>query len=211
MAADLEAEVFEEGTEEPLTLRECYDHLRLDPIDNVDSDGNGTRPDDDYIMSLVAAARSCVEEFTGVSITPKTYVLTLDSFPTSIVLPNPPFISIVSIVFDGEESSEGSDAVFEDYLVTTAGAIPVATVTPIDEWPTIETGLQAHVYFRAGYAVAGDSSEPRPLPAWARHAIYLMLDHWYNHRSAVAQANLTTLPLGVEYLLRPHRRRLGMA
>jgi len=192
---------------EPLTILECYQHLRLDPLDDIDSDGVGTRPDDALIMGYQAAAREACEAFTGLTLAAKTFTLTYSAFPAEIVIPNPPLVQVISIVYDGESSDSVMPA--EDYVVDESGELPI--IRPVSAWPTINAGNYAVVTYRAGYAVPGDESEPAPLPPWARIGILLILEHLYRNRGATTDTQPVELPLGVEYIMRPHRVRLGMA
>ena len=66
--------VIVDATSEPLTLAEARLQCRVDPIDDLDSDGNGTHPDDDLIEMLITAAREYCEQFLGVSLV-RGYVL----------------------------------------------------------------------------------------------------------------------------------------
>lgn len=46
-------------------------------------------------------------------------------------------------------------------------------------------------------SLVGDDGELLPM---ARHAILLLIGHWYNSREAVSYGTPKTLPLGYEYL-----------
>jgi uncharacterized phiE125 gp8 family phage protein len=208
MSIILQVKVVEEPSAEPLTLSELYAHLRLEALIDVDSDGNGTRPDDDLLLGLLTAAREYCEEFTGRSIAVKTYAISLDSFPDPFELPRPPFVNVVDFTYDGTESDSILVESQNFYIDTFSD---MATVQPIGSWPTIREGNRAQLTYRAGYGVPGDASDPPPLPGWARAAMLLIVEHLYANRGATADANLKELPMGVEFLLRPHRVRTGLA
>jgi uncharacterized phiE125 gp8 family phage protein len=58
------------------------------------------------------------------------------------------------------------------------------------------------VTYVAGYGPAGDD-----VPAAIRHAMLLLIGHWYEHReSVVVGGNPVQVPLAVQALLRPYRR-----
>ena len=52
--------------------------------------------------------------------------------------------------------------------------------------------------------VAGvaDSAVPAPI----KHAILLMVGHWYANREAVAPGQMHEVPMAVDALIRPYRR-----
>lgn len=55
---------------EPITLAQAKNHLRVSITD-----------DDDYISELITAAREACESFCSRSFAPKSYLMSLDSFP----------------------------------------------------------------------------------------------------------------------------------
>lgn len=199
------------ATVEPVTLAEAYLDLRLDPIDDIDSDGNGTRPDDDLIEALIAAARERCENWTGRSFAIKTYELARDDFPDddeddgNIVLPNGPVIDVVSVSY-GDESTdvllEGEDWVL-DQISTPARLVPASS-----GWPSITAATnRVRVQYRVGYGTATDS-EPTPdaIPAIAKRAIRVLVAQGYHQDEPDEQV----WPR-VQSMLRPLRVQLGMA
>lgn len=198
----MDIRIFSEPTAELFTLSECYDQLRVDPID-YDSDNVGSRPDDSYIMSLQTAARVLAEDFTGLSIAAKVYELSFESFPSPLVLPYPPFVSLLGISIDDGLSQNDIDTT--EYTVTTDERSNTATVTPVTSWPALETGSIVRVHFKSGYATADDISDLQIAPATIGMAIKLAMSYWYSNREG------EKLPEGVKCLLRPHRILRGMA
>lgn len=195
------AKVVAEPVNEPITLAECYVHLRVDP---VDSDGH---PEDELIMALARAAREYCESFTGLSLSLKTYEVRFGEFPDPLELPHPPFIALVNGVTISDEVSDNAidDATYtlDDYTGQ------FATLAPVTTWPTLADGNTVRIRYTAGY---GDESEAAgALPASIKAAMMLVLGHLYANREASTSQALTTIPLGVESLLRPYRVRLGFA
>lgn len=183
---------------EPLTLEECYRHLRIDPIE-FDSDGQGHRPDDDLILGLARAARQHCEHFTGLSLMSSDYELALDEWPEDgeIVLPRAPFLSVQEIRVSDDSSDWPLDE--SSYTVDDYSKVPYGILRPVSEWPAIEEGNQARIRFRTGPTEA------------ILAAMLLLVGHWYANREAVGNLQQQLLPLGVEALLRPYRVHLALA
>lgn len=197
---------------EPLTLEECYAHLRIVP-DEESSDL--THPDDSLILAQIGAARQFAEDFTGLSIAVKTYELALDAFPEDeIKLPHPPLVEIESVRYvDPDEVVQTVPSVqyVIDTYQTAQGAgwlFPAKGV----EWPATDDVVNAvKIRYRAGYAVDGDGSDVEPLPYTVKAALLLIVGHLYEHREEATEKALAEIPLGAKALLRPLRVRFGMA
>lgn len=193
--------------EEPITLDEARAHLRVD--DPEESDAIET----DMLLMWMAAAREYCEEFTGLSFALRTLEIALDEFPTStdvaglgIELPMGPVVSVLAVNW-GDESDE--DLAAADFVLDTYSAqhrlMPAATA-----WPSVTADTnKVKVRYLAGYGDSSDSAGP--IPRRAKAAILLVLGHLYRNREATTAEALSTLPLGVQSLLRPLRVRLGMA
>lgn len=195
------AKVVAEPLNEPLTLAECYTHLR---VVAVDSDGH---PEDDLIMALAKAAREYCENFTGLSLSLKDYEVRFTEFPDPLELPHPPFVALLNGITVSDEVSD--NALDEDTYTVNDYSGLFATIAPVTSWPTVADGTSIRIRYRAGY---GDESEAAgQLPASIKAAMLLMLGHLYANREASTEKAMTTIPLGVESLLRPHRVNLGFA
>lgn len=199
------AKVVANPSAEPLTLLEAYRHLRVDPIDSSDETG---RPDDELILGLISAAREYAENFCGVAFALKTYEATLTAFPEdngSIELPYPPFVSLLGFTLSDDISTNDLDP--ELYTLDESGDI--ATISPVNDWPTLATGNILRIRYTSGYGP--DSEAYTDVPPSVKAGIALMLGHLYRNREAAGEAMQSLIPLGVESLLRPHRVLLGFA
>ncbi len=186
---------------EPLTIQDCYDHLRLDPID---SDG---RLDDAYILTLITTAREYCENWTGLSLALKDYEIRLTAFPDTIELPHPPFVALLDGIVISDAISD--NAIDEGLYTIDDYSDEFVVIEPLTTWPALEEGNTVRIRFRAGY---GDESEAAaPLPGPIRSAVLLIVGHLYANREATTERAMVNLPLGVNSLLRPYRTRLGMA
>jgi len=198
-----------DATSEPVTLIEARLQCRVDPIDSLDSDGNGTHPDDDLLEALITAARQYCENFLGLTLTPKTLEIALDEWPTDddgiIELPMGPVSSIVSINVGTSSDSlmDPDDYVLDDFSVPNR-LVPATTWTAI----TAETNT-IRIIYTVGYDGPNSSDGPA-LPKTIVQAMKLLIADWYKHREDT-DAGDERIPNGVLSLLRPHRIRLGMA
>jgi uncharacterized phiE125 gp8 family phage protein len=204
--------------EEPLTLAECYTHLRVDP--DEDSDGNLTHPDDALILGMLTAAREHAERFTGMTIAARLREVAFDSFPEedadALELGTWPVVELSEVVwlYAGAEvvssTSDSFDVELDDH------AKPAAVVVAYGaSWPASDERPNAvRVRFLAGFQSATDStSEPLlpELPGDVRAAVLLTLGHLYANRESTVDKAMSELPFGIDALLRPHRHLLGMA
>ena len=196
-----------EPISELLTLDECRLQCRVDPLE-YDSDGIGIHPDDDLIMAYQMAARVSCEEFLGLSLTPRTYEVAMDDFPTDndgeIELPMGPVTAIVSVTV-----GTGSDSLMDpdEYQLRTF-SVPNKLV-PASTWPAITAAPETiRIVYTAGYEP--DLSDGQTVPKTVMQAVRLLLADWYKNREDTGP-NDVQIPNGVQTLLRPHRIRLGMS
>jgi len=173
--------------EEPVPLEEARAYLRLDD-----------ETQDGLVNALMTAARLTLEAATRRAFVTQNWRVTLDQWPErGVILPLAPLQGVTQVSVDGVALA--SDA----YLVDLASAPPrlkaaqgVALPAPEDEMAGIAIDMLA------GYGAA--SAVPPPL----KQAILMLTAHWFDNREAVAfgeQVNL--LPMGVEALITPYRRR----
>ena len=199
-----------DATTEPMTLAEARLQCRVDPIDDLDSDGHGTHPDDDLLEALISAARQYCENFLGISLSPKILEIALDEFPTtdddSIQLPCGPVNAIVSVTV-GDESDSLMDA--EEYILDDF-SVP-NRLLPATVWPTVTASVNTiRIIYSVGYD-GPDSSDGPAIPKTILQAMKLLVADWYKHREDTDTAAEMQIPNGALALLRAHRVRLGMA
>jgi len=169
---------------EPVLLSEAKAHLRLD--------GAG---EDELVAALIAAARVAVEvEIRRVLIAQKWRVV-VERWPKhGIVLPVGPLLSVEAVrVIDGA----GAVTVLgeADYQAETADG-------SLQLFAFVAAVARTEIDFTAGYGVSG-LDVPQPL----RHAMRMLVTHWYEHRSCVIMGETSTAtPYGFRELLTPYRR-----
>ena len=177
---------------EPISLAEAKAHLRVDASD-----------EDTLLLSLISAARMFVERTLGVALITQDWSYFLDHWPRSgtVVLPLAPAQGVASVkVHDAEGGSTEIDA--ESYEVDTLSE-PARLVLMSAVPSAASRQLSAfEIAFTAGY---GD--EPEDVPAPIRHALTLLVAHWFERREPVEFGYAPQeVPATVAGLLLPYRR-----
>lgn len=175
-------------SEEPATTAEAKAHLRVD-----------SNSEDTLIGSLVTAARQYVEGATGRALVTQTLRTKLDDFPDSddaIRLPRAPVQSVSSVTYLDEDGASQTFA-SSDY-VTLLDLEPAEIALKADaSWPA--TAMQrgaVTVTYVAGYGAAS------AVPQAVKHAILLLVGHWYANREAVAPGQgVSEVPMGLHSLI----------
>jgi uncharacterized phiE125 gp8 family phage protein len=176
-----------ESKSQLISLDEMKMHLRID----------GTEQDP-YLEHLLSSARIFVEQVTGLSLVKRTWRYQFDQFPVEKVflyLPFPPVQSITSFQYvdrNGELKVliEGSDFVVDL-------ASQPARIAPLLLWPEARNQPNA---VTIDYVSGFDS-----IPSSIKHAMLLLMGHWYEHRESVAMGAFHETPMSVDSLLAPYR------
>lgn len=164
---------------EPITTAEAKTHLRVTHSN-----------DDDYIDTLIEAAREYVESFTGRAIIQQTIEYYLDKFPANdgpIELPRPELRSITSFSYTDTAQSETALVAGTDYSLDSVP--PFGRLFPEygKHWPTIALYPvnPIKITYVAGYA--DDGSSPADyranVPKGIKHAIKLLVAELYDQRA----------------------------
>lgn len=163
--------------------------------------------DDTWIASAVSAARSLLERSVpgGLAIRLQTKQLVLNKFPSSeygeIELPFSPLVSSSSEItityYDGNNSS--TTLATSDYRLINPGNGYRAKLYPaIDKtWPVSKSRQDAvTIEFSCG------STNSSNVPPTIKHAMNMLVTHWYENRSALVVGTITKeIELGLETLL----------
>lgn len=179
--------------DEPITLIEAKNHLRVDEI---------LTEDDMLITSLITVAREWCENFTRRALGAQVLELVLDDFPYKdyIEIPRPPLQSVESIKY---KDSDGQEFLFSsaDYAVNTDSEPGIIAKGYWNEWPTFVPYPSGAVRIRytAGYTVEN-------IPKSIKQAMLLLIGHLYEHREAVStERHIEEVPFAVKSLLMPYR------
>ena len=173
---------------EPLSLAEAKAFLRVEHND-----------DDDVIGALIASARIHVEAQTRRALMSQSWRLTCDAWPADGRLPvrPAPLIALTAVrVYD--EAGNASPLDLQAFVVDTAGSRLAFAPWALAQPGRSVAGIELDVTVGYG-AAAGDVPEP------LRHAVRLLLAHWYENRGLATLGAVTVLPTTVAALIAPYR------
>jgi uncharacterized phiE125 gp8 family phage protein len=180
---------------EPVTLEQAKAHL-----------GVTSTIDDGLISGLVMAAREYAESYTGLILTAREVVETVDRFGAWVNLYAWPVREVISVAY---LDSAGTEQTLDDVLMHVPLARrPVRITSAVGAvWPNAAALPGAvTITVQAGYATPSD------VPQSIKQAMLLMVRHWYDNPSAVAAGGsgvgAVEVPLGARALLDRHRLQL---
>ena len=156
--------------------------------------------DDDeiYVTGLIAAATAYAEEAIGRGLVTQTWQQWVAPNPYSVRLEVGNFASLTDVsYYDADNVLQA--ATLGDFDVRLGrdrvGLYAAAGAT----WPTAYNRADA---IRLTYTVGGDASDVLPD---VKHAILMLVGHWYENREAVTDLKLSDTPMAVNALLGMHR------
>jgi len=175
---------------EPILLTEAKAHLRID----------GTT-EDVYIGSLILTSRLQIEEALGLALVSQSWRLTIEQWPKArhLLLPMRPVSSITAI---HAIAADGDMVALPTVHVRIDTGNPARLVRAGEVWPEPATPYQSiAIDFVAGF---GPSAADVPQPI--RHALLLLVAHWYEHRDPYGSSSPGAgIPCAVSDLLMPFR------
>ena len=166
---------------EPVSLAEAKIHCKVDGSDS-----------DSELTTMIASARTLVEEYTGTKLVSQTVVLRCSCFDDFADIPMAPLTSISSITYlDSAGASQTlSTDVYESVL---HGLEPEIRLKVNQSWPDVRDVSDAITVT----AASGYSSLPSPV----KSAMLLTISNLYDNRSG------GTLPQAAMDLLNTNYRR----
>lgn len=185
-SGDEETELFflDVGPEEPISLADMKQHLRVD-IDD----------DDTYILSLIKAAREYCERTTDHILVQRQITKSFDYFKHVMELAYRPMVSVDEIKYI---DSNGDEQLYEGARLN-ALTWP-ARIEPImgEAWPSTWLFNPITITFTAGY-------DEGTVPETFIQAIKLLVGQWYESRvNTIVGAATNEMPLAVKALLHTH-------
>jgi uncharacterized phiE125 gp8 family phage protein len=178
-----------------VTITDAKAHLRVD-----------TDADNTYIMGLVAAARAWVEEYLDRSLVHTQWTMRLDGFPPNgldnLELPRPPMAtaSAVSAVAITYTTETGAVVVFPSHEYRVDRNSTPGAISPLYEqaWPVHRRDDNSvTITWWGGYGEDG-----RSVPTQIRHAMLMLVAHWYDRRESVLTGLVSKeIEYGVKSLL----------
>lgn len=183
---------------EPITVAEFKAHQRI--VHDAE---------DDYIGTLIQAAREVVEQYTNRCLVPKVVTLRMDGFPADrrfIELPMPPSVSLTSIAYiDTNGDTVSLAATSTDDSDVGKGEPAIVALEPDADWPDAQEDRPGSVTvtYLAGYATPDD------VPAGLKTACFWIAAWWYEQRMPVNVGNIVNaLPEHFQAVLQQHRTEL---
>lgn len=142
--------------------------------------------DDRELTRLREAAMSLISRNTGIALEPQDATLYLVEWRDSL-FPLFPYSSLTSVKYTAGGVLVTMPST--DYWIDRSDAMPMLRWL---EQPAIDEGTAIVVSYVAGYA---------SLPAEVVHACISLIGHWYNNPEASQPVTLSTVPLGLQYIL----------
>lgn len=192
----MSSELITAPTEEPITLAEAKDHVRLTASD--------TSQDTKLGMLIKAATRFC-ELWMNRRCCTQTWKLRLDNWPCYpyIELPYSKLVSVTSVVY---KASDGTSTTMPstDYVMDKYREPGIIQLAPtVRTWPTIQLNSIAgiEIQYVCGYGAAG------AVPEEVKNGILMLLEHMFENRGDVStEAPIPMqIPKASEFFLFPHR------
>lgn len=178
---------------EPISLADVKTHARIDHDD-----------DDTYVNGLIDAAIARVDGFSGIlgrCLITQTWTQTYPNWGSGLRLPFPDVQSVAITYRDGDDAVQTLSASHYELIEDMRGGLIV--YRDAFSTPSLNDDRMAPVSIdiTAGY---GDATEDVPMAI--RHALYLLVSHWYEHRETVAKDQMHEVPEAAHALLAPYRR-----
>ena len=176
----------------PVTTDEVNEQLRIDSSDDAQ-----------LINRLIAAATSYVDGLgvLGGAMVSQTWRQVVQNPGSKVDLRMHPVQSLSAVKYYDTSGAPQTDTV-ENYQLI--GGDNWAYVEPKtgNAWPTAYDRPDAiQIEFVAGYGAAATD-----VPDGIRHALMMLIAHWYEHREAADRMNISNLPIGFNDLLNAERR-----
>lgn len=178
-------------TIEPISLEIAKEHLRVTSTD-----------DNDYITTLIKTVRKFLEGYTKRAFITQTQIYRFKDFPNNdslpVYLPNAPLQSITSVQYidtDGTTETWSTDYYTTDIYSTEGNFYPSYGYT----YPSVQDILNA---VTVTY-ICGFGDDAADVPEDLRHAMLIMIHHWYVNRMPVSDISKNEVPHSAFALARP--------
>jgi uncharacterized phiE125 gp8 family phage protein len=173
---------------EPITLTQAKDFLKVSGSD-----------DDTYITELISNVRDFIEEETSTALVNRTYTETFDRFPSGrgiIELQMSCNITTMTVIYYKDNAVNILDNTKYRYVVDNG----LPKVEPVDGWITDYDNRIGAIQIQYTATPTMTTIDPA-----LRQAMYLLIAHWYDNRSAVTYGNAKELPIGYNRIIRNYK------
>jgi len=179
---------------EPITLAQASEHLRVDSTE-----------DQAYISDLIPVAREYFDALTGRASAIATYVMTAETWEdlfyqigrientSAYVIPiyRTPLLSVTSVKYYAPDADTLTTMSASDYRVITTAEPGMIQLK--NSPPSVDDRIDAiQITFTAGTDCA---------PAMSKHAIRMLVAHFYENRAPVAYASTYEIPFTLKALI----------
>lgn len=175
---------------EPLTTDEVKLHAHMEADETIE---------DTELDIFIKAAREHVESYTQRPLITQTFTYFADCFDGVVKL-KANLLSVQEIRYideDGMQQTLASSEYEVDVNSTVGRVYPAFGLC----WPSARQQRNAiEIDFTVGFGAAATD-----IPESIRHAMLLLIGHWYMNREAVMVGTPSVLPFGVELLLNPYK------
>jgi len=177
---------------EPVLLAEAKVFLRVD--DTVE---------DDFITTLITAARLHVEGMTGRALIAQSWRVVCDNWPRDriIKLPTGPVISLSAVTVYDVDGAATSLPLAQFHPETEVAPARLFLPGVMANTPILRERAAIEIDYVAGFGV--DASD---VPTDLKQAILSLIGYWYEHRDAVVIAGSgCVVPTGFDQLVAKYR------
>lgn len=182
--------VVTEPAEEPVSIVDALTHIRSDSSE-----------EDQFVKSLITAARRHVEKVVGKTLVSTTFDYTLQRFPACIELPRYPVSAVGSVQYN--DASGVQQTLSSSYYTVSLGSEDQrGIIEPAlnQSWPTTYAHVDdVTVRFTAGFGTADD------VPVTYRQMILLLVGHWDMNRESTIQGTISKVPQAFDALANNER------
>lgn len=186
-------EIIEAPTAAPISLGEVRDQLRIEHFD-----------DDALLMRLIntAVAYTDVNGVLGHAMLSQKWGEWFGPNPTQTVRLNlGPVIQVDAVKYYDEDGVLQTDTL-SNYEITGTSFNTVVGPSEGFNWPTIADRSDAiRIEYTIGYGTSASD-----VPQTLRHAMMLLVGHWYDNREQSGMDELANIPYGFDELVAMHRR-----
>lgn len=178
--------------EEPLTLVEVKNHLKVD-----------FSTDDDWINRAIQAAREVAENQTATGLISQSITEKFNGFPivtannqrAEILLYKSPLRSVTSLTYTDEDGQSQTLTEDTDFIAYTNAKPPRLALVSGKSWPTTLTQAQSVIVV---YTVG--AADAAAVPARIKQGMMLLIAQWYEKRQNDPQSPFSVKPGVAEFL-----------
>jgi len=162
---------------EPLEIQDVKDYLRLDDVTDIS--------EDEYLSTLIIAAREYCEGFQNRAYITQVWQLSFDDWPSRVIeLPKGTLQAVNLVTYKNFAGAVTTLTETQDYITSTRGVLGRISPPYAQSWPSfVPWTLDAVVIeFTCGY---GDTAES--VPQKVKQAMKLLVSHWYENRTVLSE------------------------